>query len=257
MCGTACAPSTSTSAPAACASAIISLDRVDRAQRVRDLRERDELRARAAAGPRTRRGAAAPSSVIGMNSRSPSFSWTSSCHGTRFAWCSISVSTIASPRSMFRRPHAYATRLIASVALRVQTISCGSGALMNRATLRARRLVRRGRALADLVDPAMDVRVVLAVVGVHRLDHGERLLRRRGRVEVDRAAGRGPASRIGKSARSARGRAGRADRRRVRGMTGGAEVTVMPQSPVLAPAGTRSASSGTSAARPAARRIGP
>ena len=47
-----------------------------------------------------------PSSVIGMNSRSPSFSWTRSCHGTRFAWCSISVRTIASPRPMLRRPHA-------------------------------------------------------------------------------------------------------------------------------------------------------
>ena len=76
-----------------------------------------------------------PSSVIGMNSRSASFSWARICHGTRFAWCSISVSTITSPRPMFLRPQAYATRLIDSVALRVQTISCGSLTLSSLATL--------------------------------------------------------------------------------------------------------------------------
>ena len=36
---------------------------------------------------------------------------------------------------MFFRPHEYATRLIASVAFRVKTISRWSGALMKRATL--------------------------------------------------------------------------------------------------------------------------
>ena len=36
---------------------------------------------------------------------------------------------------MLRRPHEYATRLIASVALRVKTISWLSGALMKRAVL--------------------------------------------------------------------------------------------------------------------------
>jgi hypothetical protein len=79
-------------------------DRVDRPERVRDVGERDELRLsrrRTSKTSRRRR----PSSVIGMNSRSPSFSWTRSCHGTRFAWCSISVRTIASPREMFFRPH--------------------------------------------------------------------------------------------------------------------------------------------------------
>ena len=50
------------------------------------------------------------------------------------------------------------------------------------------RFVGRGRALADLVDAAVDVGVVLAVVGVHRLDDGERLLAGGGRVEVDERA---------------------------------------------------------------------
>ena len=72
--------------------------------------------------------------MIGMNSRSASFSWARICHGTRFAWCSISVRTITSPRPMLRRPHEYATRLIASVALRVQTISRASGAPISVAT---------------------------------------------------------------------------------------------------------------------------
>jgi hypothetical protein len=45
------------------------------------------------------------------------------------------VSTIVSARPMLRRPHEYATRLIASVALRTWTISCASGALMKRAIL--------------------------------------------------------------------------------------------------------------------------
>ena len=57
----------------------------------------------------------------------------------------------------------YATRLIASVALRVKTISWRSGALMNRADALSGRLVRGGGALADLVDAAVDVGVVVAV----------------------------------------------------------------------------------------------
>ncbi len=50
--------------------------------------------------------------------------------------------------------------------------------------LRARLLVLGRRPLADRVDPAMDVGVVLAVVGVHRLEDDLRLLRRRRGVQV-------------------------------------------------------------------------
>ena len=53
----------------------------------------------------------------------------------------------------------------------MKTIWRGSGAPMNRATWRARLLVGGRRSLADLIDPAMDVGVVLAVVGVERVDH--------------------------------------------------------------------------------------
>ena len=48
------------------------------------------------------------------------------CHGTRLEWCSISVTTIRSPARTFAPPHEYATRLIASVALRVNTVSPGT-----------------------------------------------------------------------------------------------------------------------------------
>ena len=48
-----------------------------------------------------------------------------------------------------------------------------------------RLLVGAGRALRHLVDAAVDVRAVLAVVAVHGLDDGERLEARGGRVEVD------------------------------------------------------------------------
>ena len=45
------------------------------------------------------------------------------CHGTMLEWCSISVSAMRSPSPTFARPHDQATRLSASVALRVKTVS--------------------------------------------------------------------------------------------------------------------------------------
>ena len=48
-----------------------------------------------------------------------------------FEWCSISVITTSSPASRNVRPHEWATRLIASVVLRVKTISSAAGAPMN------------------------------------------------------------------------------------------------------------------------------
>ena len=73
----------------------------------------------------------------------------SSCHGTRFAWCSSSVTTISSPGSSANRAdsgpsavridafeNAYATRLIPSVAFFVNTTSFGSAP--TNAAIRAR-----------------------------------------------------------------------------------------------------------------------
>ena len=58
------------------------------------------------------------------------------CHGMMLAWCSISLSTITSPATRLLRAHEYATRLTASVALRVNTSSAVSPAPMKRATAR-------------------------------------------------------------------------------------------------------------------------
>jgi cob(I)alamin adenosyltransferase len=54
--------------------------------------------------------------------------------GTRFEWCSASVSTISSPSPRFFRPQAWATRFIDSVVPRVKTRPRESGAPRKRAT---------------------------------------------------------------------------------------------------------------------------
>ena len=54
--------------------------------------------------------------------------FASTCHGTRFEWCSISVVTITSPGPRLVRPYEYATRLIASVVSRVKITSRSDGA---------------------------------------------------------------------------------------------------------------------------------
>ena len=58
----------------------------------------------------------------------------SSCHGTMFEWCSICVITTRSSAPTLARPQAWATRLMASVALRVKTVSPGVE-FVNAATL--------------------------------------------------------------------------------------------------------------------------
>ena len=77
--------------------------------------------------------------------------------------------------------------MIASVALRVKMTSWLSGALMKRAVSGAGPLVLGRRLLADRVDAAMDVGVVLAVVVGDGIDDDARLLAGRRRVEVDEA----------------------------------------------------------------------
>mmetsp|Transcript_11240 Transcript_11240/g.23463 ORF Transcript_11240/g.23463 Transcript_11240/m.23463 type:complete len:206 (-) Transcript_11240:497-1114(-) len=57
-----------------------------------------------------------------------------SCHGTMLLWCSMTDSITSSPSLRFWAPHVFATRLIASEALRVYTTSRQLAALMNLAT---------------------------------------------------------------------------------------------------------------------------
>ena len=101
-----------------------------------------------------------------------------------FEWCSISVmSEPRPPAPTFARPHEYATRLIASVALRVKIEQAGSqptnSAIRVRADSKASVDSR-----AELVHAAVDRRVGVALELVHRLDHLARPLGRGGRVEV-------------------------------------------------------------------------
>ena len=98
MCGTLCAPSTSMSAPTRCASFAELLDRVDRAEHVRHLRDGDDLRLLGRSS-RARR----PRSACRRRRSRCSAAWrrfraAMSCHGTRLLWCSIAEKTISSPR---------------------------------------------------------------------------------------------------------------------------------------------------------------
>ena len=76
-----------------------------------------------------------PSAVSGIQRSSMPRSAASMCHGTTLAWCSMWVSTTTSPAPRLARPHAWATRLSASVAFFVNTISSAWPALTKRATL--------------------------------------------------------------------------------------------------------------------------
>jgi hypothetical protein len=57
-----------------------------------------------------------------------------SCQGTRLAWCSATLTRMTSPGFKLAPPHAAATKLIPSVAPRVNTSSEGDPAPMNAAT---------------------------------------------------------------------------------------------------------------------------
>ena len=57
-----------------------------------------------------------------------------SCQDTMLEWCSATDTMISSPGTRVVAPQVCATRLIASLALRVYTISSGREALMKRAT---------------------------------------------------------------------------------------------------------------------------
>ena len=161
QCGTLCEASTSTRRAGGVRLARDLGHRVDGAEHVRDVHDAHQLRrGRRRAARAARPDPARRRRVTGMKRSSMPRSAARMCHGTRFEWCSISVSTIASPAFRFARAHAYATRLMASVLLRVKTISRGMRRADERRHAAARVLVGRGRLLGDAVDAAMDVGVV-------------------------------------------------------------------------------------------------
>jgi hypothetical protein len=76
-----------------------------------------------------------PSSVMGTARSMAPRSRHSICHGTRFEWCSMVVTSTSSPGARRGRAKLQATRFNASVAPRTKTISRGSRAFTNRAAV--------------------------------------------------------------------------------------------------------------------------
>ncbi len=187
-CETACAPSTRTLAPWRWAISTISRTGQDRAERVGDVGERDQPRARPEeplvlledASARCRRPARP---AAGRPSRRQS-----SCQGTMLAWCSSQVRTISSPSPTWRRPP----------ALRDQVDALGGAAheddLLRRAGVEeaphrlARRLVGVGGAGGQRVGGAVDVGVLVLVEAREAVDDRPRLLGGGGVVEPDERA---------------------------------------------------------------------
>ena len=78
-----------------------------------------------------------------------------------------------------------ATRLIASVAERVKTISSCEPALKKARTLSRARLEGLRRGIGEIMQAAMHIGVFVLIGVGHALDHLPRLLRRGGIVEID------------------------------------------------------------------------
>ncbi len=112
MCDTACAPSTSTTRAVAVRHLDHLLRRRDRAERVRHLREGDELACAGRAASRTRRGAPGRGRRPARRAAGRPSRRTACCQGTMLAWCSSQVMTISSPAPTLRRPQLWATRLM-------------------------------------------------------------------------------------------------------------------------------------------------
>jgi hypothetical protein len=72
-----------------------------------------------------------PESSIPIARNSAPVRFAICCHGTKFAWCSSSVTTATSPGPRLSSPQAYATRFSACVTLRVKITSLVVGALIS------------------------------------------------------------------------------------------------------------------------------
>ncbi|CDF40081.1 unnamed protein product [Chondrus crispus] len=134
MCGTDWHASTRTMAPAAWAARAISATGLMHASTLDTCEHATSLTLPSA---RMRSSAArsyCSSDVSGTGTTSAPTWAATICHGTRFAWCSMTDTTMRSPRRRLAAPHAAATRLMLSVALRVKTTSSRDGARIRSAT---------------------------------------------------------------------------------------------------------------------------
>ena len=125
-----CAPSTSTGTPRACASSVMARTGFT----VPSAFERCVTATSRVRGPISASSASRSSSPAGVTRTArivaPRRS-AISCQGTRFEWCSISVTSTSSPARTNASPKLAATRLIPSVVPRVKMTSRASSAPRN------------------------------------------------------------------------------------------------------------------------------
>ena len=173
-------------------------DRQHGAQHVALVRERHDLRALATA--RASRGPAGRRRVTPYHRRTAPVRRHSSCHGTRFAWCSSSVTTISSPGSSANRADSGPSAVrIDALRERVGDEVDPLGGVLGEHHLvrvgpderrdpRAGRLVGVGGLLGELVRAAVHRGVVLLEERPLGVEHLPRPLGGRPRVEVDQGA---------------------------------------------------------------------
>ena len=131
LCGAACAPSTTMIAPCSCAQAeSFSIGLIVPSAFETRLFATTLTRPSRAIESRPDRSSSPLSSSSIIFSVAP-VRPAMYCQGTKFEWCSSSVTTTTSPGPRFTSPQAYATRFSPSVAPRTKTISRSEGALTN------------------------------------------------------------------------------------------------------------------------------
>ena len=138
ICGTACAASTTTSAPTSCARRAISATGLT-VPSMLDTQVSETTLVRSLISSSMFDRSSRPSSVSPNQRSVAPLRSVSSCHGTMLEWCSISVISTSSPSPIASGPVAQAsvlaTRFSASEAFLVKITSSRDGALMNAATL--------------------------------------------------------------------------------------------------------------------------
>ena len=160
------------------------LHRHDRAERVRHVREREQLRARADELFERREidfAGGVDRNDLAASRRSAR---TRSCHGTMFAWCSSAEIRISSPGREARTREALRDEVDRLGRAAHEHDFLGVARVDEAAHVLARAFVGFGRALAERVDAAMHVGVIVLVVARDRLDHGARTLARRRVVQI-------------------------------------------------------------------------
>ena len=122
MWGAACAPSISVSGAGGVRHLDDLLDRVDGAERVRDM-VTATMRVRGLSSFSYSSMRSSPRSFMGITRSLAPFSSQSICQGTMLEWCSMAEMMISSPALTFCRPQELLTRLMPSVVPRTKISS--------------------------------------------------------------------------------------------------------------------------------------